>query len=97
MNSILIFILMLVILLCEYYIILKGKNSSIYLFGLFVLVNLLVFFIHRKRKEGQALCNTNSLVILGCVGLFLFMYTQTKKQKYEMIIKMIALFMFIYS
>jgi membrane-associated HD superfamily phosphohydrolase len=97
MENIIVFFLLLFILVCEYFLILKGKNTNKYYFLLFVFINLIVFFLHKRKKDGKKICTHYGLLALVCIGILLFIYTETTKQKYEMLIKMIALFMFIYS
>jgi hypothetical protein len=89
-------IVLLVVLVSEYLLIVKGKNSSVSLFLLFVIINGVVFIINRSKvKEEMRRLTTCS--ILGIVGISLLFIMKSKAHQIEFLVKMIALFMFVYS
>lgn len=96
MKAYLLILVLIFILMCEYILVIKGKNSSLTFFGLFVLINGIVYFLSRSKAKDE-LKRLTTCTILGLIGLTLLFIMKSKEHRMEFLIKMIALFMFIYS
>jgi hypothetical protein len=96
MKAYLLILVLVFILMCEYLLVVKGKNSSITFFGLFVVINGVVYLLNQSKAKNE-LKRLTTCTVLGLVGLLLLFLMKTHQHRVEFLVKMIALFIFIYS
>lgn len=96
MKAYLLILVLIFILMCEYLLVVKGKNSSLTFFGLFLVINGIVYLLNQSKAK-EEMKRLTTCTVLGLVGLMLLFLMKTKQHRLEFLVKMIALFIFIYS